>query len=105
MPEIIVFEQNCDRLQRRRHAQAETALGSRDRRRRRTARAARPDLPVLRLVEPRVLIAVDHDNHGKGEAAAREAEQRWLFEDRELRLAMRARLGDWNDVLRGKHHA
>jgi Toprim domain len=51
-----------------------------------------------------VLIAVDHDPNGAGEAAAREAGQRWLSEDREVRLAMPAGLGDWNDILREKCH-
>jgi hypothetical protein len=52
-----------------------------------------------------VLIAVDHDTHGKGEAAAREAGRRWLAEGREVRLAMPTGLGDWNDAVRGKCHA
>jgi hypothetical protein len=50
----------------------------------------------------RVLIAVDHDKNGTGEAAAREAGHRWLLEDREVRLARPPGFGDWNDVLRGK---
>ena len=48
----------------------------------------------------RVLIAVDHDPHGKGEAAAREGSGRWLVEGREVRLAIPAASGDWNDVLK-----
>jgi hypothetical protein len=60
---------------------------------------------ILPRAVKRVLIAVDHDVHGKGEAAAREAGQRWLLESREIRLAMPTGLGDWNDVLRGKCNA
>jgi hypothetical protein len=48
----------------------------------------------------RVLIAVDHDRNGAGEAAARDAGQRWLAEGREVRLPMPAEFGDWNDVVR-----
>jgi hypothetical protein len=53
----------------------------------------------------RALIAVDHDRNGAGEAAARDAAQRWLAEGREVRLAMPAGFGDWNDVVRGKRDA
>jgi hypothetical protein len=60
---------------------------------------------LKRLVLPceatRVLIAVDHDRHGKGEAAAREAGERWVREGREVRLAIPSAPGDWNDVLKG----
>jgi hypothetical protein len=58
-------------------------------------------LVLPRAVE-RVLVAVDHDRNGAGEAAAREAGRRWLAEGREVRLAIPRRFGDWNDVLRGK---
>ena len=54
---------------------------------------------VLPRAARRVLIAVDHDEHGKGEAAAREAGQRWVSEAREVRLAIPAAPGDWNDIL------
>jgi hypothetical protein len=57
---------------------------------------------ILPRMTTRVLIAVDHDSNGAGEAAARDAGQRWLLENREVRLAMPTGLGDWNDVLRGK---
>jgi hypothetical protein len=60
---------------------------------------------VLPRAAIRVLIAVDHDRHGKGEAAAREAGERWLAEGREVRLAIPSAPGDWNDVLRGACHA
>jgi hypothetical protein len=56
---------------------------------------------VIRLV----LIAVDHDRHGKGEMAARDAACRWLAEGREVRLAIPSAPGDWNDVLKGACHA
>jgi hypothetical protein len=52
----------------------------------------------------RVLIAVDHDRHGKGEAAARDAAGRWLAEGRQVRLAIPSAPGDWNDVLQGACH-
>jgi hypothetical protein len=48
----------------------------------------------------RVLLAVDHDANGVGQAAAREAADRWLAEGREVRLAMLANHADWNDNLR-----
>ena len=60
---------------------------------------------MLPLAARRVLIAVDHDEHGKGEAAAREAGQRWVSEQREVRLAMPMGIGDWNDVLGGRCNA
>jgi hypothetical protein len=60
---------------------------------------------ILPRAATRVLIAVDHDRNGAGEAAARDAGQRWLLEDREVRLAMPTGLGDWNDVLRRKCNA
>jgi hypothetical protein len=52
-----------------------------------------------------VLIAVDHDRHGKGEAAAREAGDRWVRDGREVRLAIPSAPGDWNDVLKRTSHA
>jgi hypothetical protein len=57
---------------------------------------------VLPRAAKRVLIAVDHDTHGKGEAEARDTGRRWLAEGREVRLAIPSAPGDWNDVLRGK---
>jgi len=57
---------------------------------------------ILPGAAKRVLIAVDHDRNKAGECAAREAGQRWLHEGREVRLAMPAGFGDWNDVLQGK---
>jgi hypothetical protein len=59
---------------------------------------------ILPRAVRRVLIAVDHDRNGAGEAAAREAGRRWLSERREVRLAMPQAFGDWNDVLRGSCH-
>jgi hypothetical protein len=56
---------------------------------------------VLPRAATRVLVAVDHDTHGKGEAAARDASLLWLAEGREVRLAIPSTPGDWNDVLRG----
>ena len=60
---------------------------------------------VLPQAARRVLIAVDHDPHGKGEAAAREAGERWVRQGRKVRLATPSAPGDWNDVLRGTCHA
>ena len=56
---------------------------------------------VLPRAATRVLIAVDHDRHGKGEAAAREAGERWVREGREVHLAIPSTPGDWNEVLKG----
>ena len=64
-----------------------------------------PGLRALVLPQSvrRVLVAVDHDRGGAGEAAARDAAARWISEGREVRLAIPARRGDdWNDVLRGR---
>jgi putative DNA primase/helicase len=57
---------------------------------------------VLPAAVRRVLIAVDHDHTAAGEAAARDAAARWISERREVRLAIPARRGDWNDFLRGE---
>ena len=57
---------------------------------------------ILPRAATRILIAVDHDSNGAGEAAAWDVGQRWLLEEREVRLAMPTGLGDWNDVLRGQ---
>jgi hypothetical protein len=56
---------------------------------------------VLPQAARRVLIAVDHDRTGVGEAAARDATAKWISEGREVRLAIPAKCGDWNDVLGG----
>lgn len=49
----------------------------------------------------RVVIAADHDASGTGEAAARDAAEHWLWEDRQVRLLLPAKVGsDFNDELR-----
>jgi putative DNA primase/helicase len=54
----------------------------------------------------KVLIAADHDNHGRGERAARTAAQRWLHEGRKVRIALPPTPGaDFNDVLLGRAYA
>ena len=54
---------------------------------------------VLTPQARRVLIAVDRDLNGAGEAAARDAGQRWILEGREVRLAVPPGLGDFNDIV------
>jgi putative DNA primase/helicase len=54
---------------------------------------------VLTPAVRRVLIAVDRDANGAGEAAARDGGRRWILEDREVRLAMPPGLGDFNDIV------
>ena len=54
---------------------------------------------VLTPSAQRVLIAVDRDVNGAGEAAARDAGRRWISEGREVRLAMPPGLGDFNDIV------
>jgi putative DNA primase/helicase len=50
----------------------------------------------------RIVIAADHDASGTGEAAARDAAERWLWEDRQVRLLLPAKVdSDFNDELRG----
>lgn len=53
-----------------------------------------------------IVIAVDCDRSGTGEAAARDAAQRWLAEGcRRVRLVIPERMGaDPNDLLREAHH-
>jgi hypothetical protein len=54
----------------------------------------------------RVIIAADNDASGTGEAAARDAAERWLWEDREVRLLLPAKVDtDFNDELRETSHA
>ena len=54
---------------------------------------------VLTPAVRRVLIAVDRDANGAGEAAARDGGRRWILEGREVRLAMPPGLGDFNDIV------
>ena len=54
---------------------------------------------VLTPAVRRVLIAVDRDANGAGEAAARDGGRRWILEGREVRLAMPLGLGDFNDIV------
>jgi hypothetical protein len=62
---------------------------------------------LMSLILPRVVrtvvILADHDHSGAGERAARTAAQRWLAQDRQVRIAMPPWPGsDFNDVLVGK---
>ena len=66
--------------------------------------AALSDGGIERLLLPpearQVLICADNDANGRGEAAARNAAERWLSEGREVRLALPPETGsDFNDVL------
>jgi phage/plasmid primase-like uncharacterized protein len=55
---------------------------------------------VLPPVVEVVIIYADHDHHGRGERAAREAGQRWASEGKRVRLIMPKRPGsDFNDLL------
>ena len=55
---------------------------------------------VLPSQARRVRISTDHDEHGQGLAAAREASRRWLAEGRAVAVSMAAEVGDdSNDVL------
>jgi putative DNA primase/helicase len=56
--------------------------------------------PIVRTV----VIAADNDASGAGEAAARDAAERWLWEDRQVRLMLPGTIGtDFNDeLLRGR---
>jgi len=61
---------------------------------------------IERLVLPpearMIVVAADHDPNGRGERAARIAAERWLAEDRRVRVAMPSEPGtDWADVLVG----
>jgi hypothetical protein len=48
-----------------------------------------------------ILLCVDHDENGAGQAAARDAAQQFLHEDRRVRLALPPIAGtDFNDMLR-----
>jgi hypothetical protein len=58
------------------------------------------------LVLPRqvrmIVIAADNDTNGVGEAAARDAAERWAWEGRQVRLMLPAQVdSDFNDELRG----
>ena len=56
---------------------------------------------VLPSQARRVRISADHDEHGQGLAAAREAGRRWLAEGRAVAVSMAAKVGeDANDVWR-----
>jgi phage/plasmid primase-like uncharacterized protein len=59
---------------------------------------------IRKLVLPQeathLIIAADHDASGTGQRAARDAAQRWLAEDRRVRIAMSSEPGeDMADVL------
>jgi putative DNA primase/helicase len=55
---------------------------------------------VLPSQARRVRISTDHDEHGQGLAAAREAGRRWLAEGRAVAVSMAAEVGeDSNDIL------
>jgi hypothetical protein len=49
----------------------------------------------------RVVIAVDNDRHGVGQAAARDAAWQWQQEGRDVRVALPPLGCDFNDVLAG----
>ena len=58
--------------------------------------------PIVRAV----IIIGDNDANGAGERAARAAAQRWLAEERRVRIAMPPEPGtDMADVLAGRGHA
>jgi phage/plasmid primase-like uncharacterized protein len=63
-----------------------------------------PMLESLQLPDPplaqEVLIAADHDDSGRGKQAAERAAERWLFEGRNVRIALPPDPGtDFNDML------
>jgi putative DNA primase/helicase len=61
---------------------------------------------VLPHVVEAVIIYADHDHHGRGTRAAREAGKRWASEGRRVRLIMPKRPGsDFNDLLRELRNA
>lgn len=56
-------------------------------------------LPPLPLASD-IIIAADHDENGVGQRAAEHAAQRWVAEERRVRIALPPRVGqDFNDVL------
>jgi hypothetical protein len=65
--------------------------------------AALSEIGIRRLILPkeahRVRISADHDLHGQGVAAAREAARRWRAEGREVAASMAPKVGeDANDL-------
>jgi len=48
---------------------------------------------IYRSASWTVVIAADNDASGAGEAAAREVAERWLWEDRQVRLMLRGAVG------------
>ena len=57
---------------------------------------------ILPAQAAKLIIAADHDDHGRGQRAAHEAAERFLREGRRVRVAMPPCGMDFNDVMRGR---
>jgi putative DNA primase/helicase len=57
---------------------------------------------VLPREAPKIIIAIDNDESGRGQQAAQVAAQRWLAEGRCVRAAIPPGAGDFNDILTEK---